>query len=115
MELHAAEIAVPHDGAEILPVRTAGQCPVAQRRRVRMDEVEPLPVESAGQRVVAGCRDGVPAHVGHAQVGPVRESLEPGRHQAEQVGVVLFRRREQQLHAQADPQHRLLQGPQGIH
>ena len=56
-----------------------------------------------------GDLDGTPSHVGHRAVRIAIQSFDGARHNAETIHIFLCRRLGQQLHAEANAQHRLLQ------
>src|ERR1700754_3072899 len=57
----------------------------------------------------------IPAHVRHAKAGCLREAANRGGHDTKAFGIALFRALTEQLHAEADTEHRLGQAAQYIH
>ena len=116
MELRTGDVAALHDGGEALAVLTAAQTVVVDRRRIAVDEIGVAALgDAVDQRAVALPLQGIPTHVRHTDARrPGQLAYAPCK-QAQARRVFFFGMREQQLHADAHAQQRLVQRAQRVH
>ncbi len=108
MELGAPEVSLADDCGDGGPVIGRRECHARGRNRKAVHEVDVIvarnPIE---QRILARRHDLIPTHVRHGPAWCGPQSLYRPRQNAQTLGGPFFRSGEQQLHAEADPQHGL--------
>src|SRR5580698_5394181 len=110
VELDAVEVAPLHAGAERIAVIAAGNRRRTRRERVAVHEINVVTLtHSLEQGAWAFEFQGVPSHVRNGPRGRGGEAAGLPRNDAETTGVAFVGGFEQQLHPQANAEHRLLE------
>jgi len=113
MKLRAHHPAALDHGGERLPVRAGRDAVVGHRRGEAVHEIGPVAGLYTGQqRAGAAQIEAVPTHVRNANARRRRHPSNPAGQHAQTLDSALVGGLEQQLHAQADAQQRLLQAAQ---
>ena len=110
MELNTAEISPLHAGTEGKSVVAARDCRRARRQGVAVHEIRVVVlVQALEQRARPIYLERVPSHMGHRKAQVARQTGRTPGNQAETLRFTFLGRLEQQLHSEANAEHRLLQ------
>src|SRR6185437_2897863 len=115
VKLRPPEVAAPHHRRDRFAVVHVSQRHLRRRHRITVHEIEVLArLDPREQRILPRGAQLIPSHVRHRPAGRRLQQPRGARNNTEALRHPLRRALEQQLHPEADAEHRLAQGRQQL-